>query len=308
MFSCSKSNFRRSFLVVLWVLSASVPASAQEDKSFSLGVGIGVEYDDNVTVDQNDLSAGVGDQAAVLDASASYRFFDNASGSFDVGYEFSQSLHRELTGFDIQSHALSANGEVKFGGMALGGGYTYYRLLLGGRSFLDMHMLNPGISGFVTDRLFVRGSYFYFGKNFATANTRDATTHQPGVDAFYFFAQSKAYFALGGRYEKEDTTGPEFDYGGYIFRANLQLPVTIASKVGKVNFGYQYLTRDYDNITPSIGAMRQENRNTFSVTGEIPVMDRLRLVADYRYIDRSSNLPAVNYKENVFTTSLKYDF
>lgn len=290
------------------IIVFSAGASAKDTKPWSLSIKAGIQYDDNVTVDQTDVTTGIGDTAAVFEASAGYKLIDKKSGSLEVGYDFSQSLHQDLSDFDIQNHGLSVSGSIDTSGLTIGGMYTFYHLLLGGHRFLDMHMLSPSVAGFVTPQLYVRASYIFFDKSFKTALARDATNHQPGVDAYYFFDDAKAFVSFGGHYEIENATGPEFDYSGYALTTSLQLPLDISQRPGKLKAGYTYSKRNYGNITPSIGVKRRENRSTFHTEADVPLIGDLSGVAEYQYIDRSSNLPSADYTENVITGSLKYDF
>ncbi len=304
----SKKRALAWFTPLVSVFALSTVATAKTDKPWSLSLQAGVQYDDNVTVDQTDVTTGIADEAAVIDVSAGYKLIARKSSSLEVGYDFSQSLHKDLSNFDIQNHGLSASGSIDVGDVTLGGMYTFYHLLLGGHGFLNMHMLNPSISGFVTSHLYVRGSYIFFDKSFKTAPLRDATNHEPGVDAYYFFDNSKAFVSFGGHYEIENTTGPEFDYKGYALTVGGQLPLNVLSRSGKVKANYTYLKRNYSNITPSIGVKRRENRSTFRAEADVPIIGGFSGIAKYEYIDRSSNLPSANYTENIITGSVKYDF
>ena len=290
------------------ILALSTVASAKDTKPWSLSIKAGIQYDDNVTVDQTDVTTGIGDTAAVFEASAGYKLIDEKSGSLEVGYDFSQSLHQDLSSFDIQNHGLSVSGSIDADGLTIGGMYTFYHLLLGGHRFLDMHMLSPSVAAFVTPQLYLRASYIFFDKSFKTAPTRDATNHRPGVDAYYFFDDAKAFVSVGGHYEIENATGPEFDYNGYALVTSLQLPLEITQKPGKLKADYTYSKRNYSNVTPSIGVKRRENRSTFHAEADVPLIGGLSGIAEYQYIDRSSNLPSADYTENVITGSLKYDF
>ena len=296
------------FVPLASALALSTAATAKNSKPWSLSLKADVQYDDNVTVDQTDLTSGVGDAAAVFEASAGYKLIDKKSGSLEVGYDFSQSLHQDLTNFDIQNHGLSVSGSIDAGDVSIGGMYTFYHLLLGGNGFLDMHMINPSVAGFVTPQLYVRGSYIFFDKTFKTVHSRDATNQQPGIEAYYFFDNAKAFFSVGGHYETENATGPEFDYDGYALTTSFQMPLHVASRSGKVRASYTYSKRNYNNVTPSIGVKRRENRSTLHAQADLTIVGALSATAEYEYIDRSSNLPSADYTENIITGGLKYDF
>lgn len=301
-----RNIFPASVLLVAAAMLASTAAYAQDSKPWSLELKAGVSHDDNVTVQQLDVKSGRGDTIGNFELAAGYKLLDSKTDKLTLNYDFSQSLHETLSNFDIQSHSIGFTGSTDLDGVSLGYAYSFYHLLLGGKSFLDMHVVNPSISTFVLPNVLIRGSYFYYDKSFYTATARDATQHQPDVTAFYFFDQSKAYVSLGAHYEIENTVAPEFDYKGYALSANLQMPVDLGISEVKFDAGYTYLHRNYDNITPSLGVKRFENRSTFRVAAEIPLIEQLDVTLDYRYVDRHSNLASSNYKENVVGAMLGY--
>jgi hypothetical protein len=284
--------------------------AAAADKPWSLAVTSGMEYDTNVSVQQTDTATGVGDGAADLGLSAGYKLIDKTDGpQLAAGYDFSQNLHFKQKAFDMQTHGLSLNGSTPVGMASVGAGYDFYHLLLGGRSFLDMHMLNPSVSGFVAPGVYARASYIYFSKQFASlyAN-RNADTHQVGGTLYYFFMKSKAFVSGGAHYENEHTVDPQLRYGSYAANANLQLPITLENHPGKFNLAYEYSRWDYSNITTSIGAKRWENRSTVKGTAEARLVGPLSLTGEYNYIDRRSNFAMANYGESVVQGGLKYVF
>lgn len=284
------------------------PALAKEDKPLSLELSVGAEYDSNVSVDQVDVTTREGDMLAVLGARAKYKAEVGGETSIKLGYEFEQTLHEDFTGFDMQTHTLSAGADTKLGGIGLGADYSFYHILLGGDGFLDMHQVGPSLSAFVTDKVYLRVGYTYFDKDFKVADGRDASNHQVTGDVYYFFKDSKAYVSLGGRYETENTADPAFDYDGFQLSANVQLPVALWSRSGKIKFGYSYRERDYDNVTPSIGVRRHENRSMFRANAELPLTDHLSFKPEYRYVDRNSNYALSNYTEHVANGSFSYRF
>lgn len=284
------------------------PAFAKDDKPFSLSVSAGAEYDSNVTVEQLDVLTSKGDVAAILGASAKYKLSINDKSSLTIGYDFDQSLHKDLTAFDLQTHTLSAGGEFNVGSATLGVDYSFYHILLGGSGFLDMHQINPTISGFITKSIYLRAGYTYLDKSFKLTKNRDAKTSQVAGDGYYFFDNNQGYINLGGRYDNENTVDPTLDYSGFQLSANAQLPVNFLTKNSKLKFGYAYRERNYDSITPSIGARRIENRSSFKIAADVPILAHMSFKPEYRYVDRNSNYAFSNYTENVVTGTLNYRF
>ena len=118
---------------------------------------------------------------------------------------------------------------------------------------------------------------------------------------------NRAYVALTGEYESENAVDPQFDFDGLRLAADLQVPLP-GIENAEANFRYSYRTRDYDNITPSIGEPREEDRSRFESGVEIPIVANLAFEAEYQYTDRNSNLPSADYNEHLIAAVLKYQF
>jgi len=277
------------------IFGLSMDAARADDASpWSLGLKAGVTYDDNVVLQQTDVKTGIGDSSADLELNAGYKLIDTRTSSLSIGYDFAQNLHAKLKNFNIQNHNISIIGSTQ----------------LDGANFLDMHALNPSVLVSITPQIFVRGAYLYMGTSFLTAATRNrsASHHQPEAQFFYFFDNTRAYVLVGANYQIEDANGAEFSYKGYALTTSLQVPVDMPVEGTKLTASYTYLSRNYDNITASIGARRYERRSTLKAGVTIPLIDRLSATVDYKFMDRSSNLPTANYSENVISAALHYDF
>jgi hypothetical protein len=282
-------------------------AHAADSQAWGLNLKAGASYDDHVVVEQIDTSAGAGDTIGNFELSAGYKFVNTKTDKFSIGYDFSQSVHAKLSSFDIQSHDLSLHGSTEIGAATLDGTYTFYHLFLGGRNLLDIHLANPGVLYRVMPRIFLRADYLFMDKSFlGVLNPRSATHHQPELEAFYFFDNPHAFVHAGADYQIENAKGLEFTYKGYSLKAGLQLPLDFISQGGKFTANYAYLHRNYDNITPAIGARRFEVRSTVKVGAEIPIVDTLALGVNYQFVDRHSDLPTANYKENIAGGTLGY--
>ena len=61
-------------------------------------------------------------------------------------------------------------------------------------------------------------------------------------------------------------------------------------------------------MTPSIGALREDEKQYFKAELSRDFFKHLRLKARYEYIDSDSNLPIVVYSENIFYFGLSVFF
>lgn len=289
---------RSVFFAGLVAVQIGVTPAALAKKPYSLELTAGAEYDSHLTVEELDVESSLGDIAAIFRLDAEYKPVQSRAGELRLGYSFDQSLYLEQDEFDTQTHRLSAGGSTRIGRARLGTDYSFYHIRLGGDPLLNMHVVSPSVSGFVTDKIFARAYYSYFDKDFERFENRDANTHQGGLTINRYFNRSRSFVSFGARYDNEDAVDPALDYEGFLLTANLQLPLELAARRGKVNFGYSYRDRDYDNVTPSIGERRRENRSVFRVRSELPVARKLSFEAEYRFTDRNSNFPNADYEEH----------
>ena len=310
-------NHRCKTTPILMLLMLSVPATAvaqpagteeRLDSPLSVEFSAGVEYDSNVSVDEIDNNTGADDFAAVLDADLEFEKEISENTEFSLGYSFSQSLHDEFTNFDIQSHFASADLSHDFGSFDFGGAYRFIYTRLGGDGFLVMQQISPYFTKFFGKKIFVRADYTYTDKDFENRTDRDTTGHSGGADIYWFLDGVRTYFVTGYKYKDENAVDSQFDYASHNIKARFSQRIPIGKRDAKLKLGWRYETRDYSSITPSIGAIRDDDRHRFQAELEIPLSDRIYTLLEYEYADYSSNLPSADYTQSVASTRLGVRF
>ena len=279
-------------------LLASLPPGERPSKKWQLKLGTGLEFDDNLTVEEQDNVSGQEDYAVVFELEGKYspEFLSPYSG--EVYYEFYQSFYEDFSEFDLQTHTAGLTGEQEFQGWDIGLDYNFTYMFLGSDGFLQTHSLSPSVGKSLQSNLYTNFSYIFIDKDFRndSDSDRDAFNNSIGGDAFYFFQKNQAYCQLGYRLEDEDASGDEFDYMGHIFNAAVQIPAPLDTKV---RLSYKYHFKDYSNITQSIGSEREDKKQTVSLTVSGDIRDNIGLKFDYQYIDNDSNLSSNEYNQNI---------
>ena len=272
---------------------------SDRDDKFSFDASAGIEYDSNVSVIDVDLNTAAGDAAAVLDAGIDYESEIAEETEINVGYNFSQSLHFDFTGFDIQTHRATVGIDHDFGGVKGALTYIFVHSQLGGAGFLSFHRVSPAVSGFLGKNVFVRGVYEYTDKDFKNRVDRDSTVHAAGVTAFIFLDGTTTYITTGYKFEDENAVDPQFDYKGH----NLRARITHKFRMGNADLvfktGWRYEKRNYSSVTPSIGMIRGDDRHKIKTSLEIPVTAHVYVELEHEYNNFSSNLPAANFNQNL---------
>ena len=287
------------------VIAMTGPAMAAGE--FSLGLEAGVTYDSNVGV------AGVGQSGDSdiayhfgLDAGVEFGLTDTVT--FNAAYGFSIDQYQDFSAFSQQNHSILAGLQAQLNDVTLGFTYSYIATLLDGDSFLNMQVISPSISGFVSDTVYLRAAYTRHEKDFDTLNARDASSDIGNLDAFIFFDEYRSFVNLRATVEQEDANGSRFDYGGYGAGAFLNLTVDGFGRENTLELGVSYRNRDYESITPSIGTTRQDEKLELEVALEVPLTEMVNIRGGYKNVSRTSNLPVADYNEHIVSFLLGLEF
>lgn len=283
-------------------------AKKSSGPSFDVEIAAGVDYDSNVSVDQIDTNTGQDDFAAALEADFDLTAPLGPDTEFQLGYGFSQSLHFDFTAFDVQSHLATADLSHDFGFVDIGAAYRFAYSRLGGDPFLTMHQINPYMSKFIGKTLFVRAGYTYADKNFDTSPLRDARNNSFGGDVYVFLNGVKSYLVGGYERERENAFGDEFDYHADNFRARFAQRFPFGAGDAELSVGYRLDDRNYDNVTPSILAVRDDKRQRFEVDLELPITGHAFARLEYEHGDYKSNLPSADFKQDLAGVRLGLKF
>ncbi|HVJ30785.1 MAG TPA: hypothetical protein VNA66_10800 [Gammaproteobacteria bacterium] len=284
--------------------TAAAAASADAAGAVSFEVGAGLEYDSNVAVLELDASTGAGDAAALLELGVAYDRPGDAKLDFGAGYHFSETAHEDFSAFDVRIHRGSANMSYDLGRFDIGANLQYADAALDGTEFLALAQLSPYLSGLVGRRLFLRFAYADSDKDFADNPARDATTSSFSSDAYVFINGLKTYLTFGHRYDDEDAGFDELDYTGQRF--GIQLSQRFAGRAREITLKTHLRaeSRDYRAVTPSIGALRRDDRLELGIVAEIPTGKHVVTRIGVRRADNDSNLPSVDFAETVSSVEL----
>lgn len=267
-------------------------------KPWRLKVGLGGEYDDNLTVEEQDLATDQADFATVLELEGGYRFKVPKPYEAEISYSLYQSLYEDYSQFDLQTHTLGLAGSRNFDDVEAGLSYAYSYMFLGREGFLQSHRLTPNAGFSLPHGLYASLSYNVEEKDFrkTTDNGRDAVNQAVGGDLFSFFMENKGYLQVGYRLESENATAAEFDYWGNTVLAAVQVPAWYETKA---RLSVKYQDKEYRHITPSIGAERDDTKQTVGFMISRKFLERYEAKVDYQHIDSDSNLESSDYSENV---------
>ncbi len=257
---------------------------------------------------KTDINARQGDAAALVSADVDFKAIASKSLTLNLGYSYDGTFRQDIKDYDLDIHQARAGLAVKSGKASLNLDYRFAHIRLDGGSFLNLSHVSPSVSGFVSDKAYIRLGYSAMKKAYRTSEALDSETVTMSFDFYRLFGGRKGYIAVGLRQDHENATGPEYDYRAR--QANLRAMVS-ARLVGapmKLRLSYAYGERDYKNETPAIGERREEKRSTYGVALDAPLTRRLTFKPSFRHIDRRSNLPLFDYREHTLAAVLHYRF
>ena len=264
-----------------------------------LTLAAGLQYDDNVTVDELDETSNISDVAAVFDFDADYKKRFDQGTDLRVGYSLAQRTFFEESEFDLQIHNGKFGLKQNFDSFDIGADFYTIHARLDRDGLLNIQQLTPYFTTFLTDKLYLRSSYRYQDKSFKSNKDRNAHTHAIDNDLYYFLDSTREYFVAGYRFENEDTRADRFDYNAHQFvvrytkRWNLY-----GNRPLRMRLDWRFEMRNYKSVTPSIGAIRDDDRHRLRARFDIPISKTLTALLKYEYRNHASNLETVDFTDN----------
>ena len=262
----------------------------------SFHINAGGYYNNNITVSELDVNVGNGDIAAKLSAQVKFEKEFAHNTEFGAGYKISSTIHEEFSRFDIVTHLLSTKLEHDFGDFKAGVSYYFADSNLNQSDFLTLNQISPYAAKFFGKKAYLRGYYRYADKKFQNSPLRDAKVHKAGGDLYYFLDGRRQYIQSGYSYENSDAFAGEFDYGAHTLRLRYIKRIPFRSRQAKLKIGWRYEKRNYKNITPSIGIIRNDNRHRLRADLELPVTDNFYGQIELTQAIYNSNLPIADYE------------
>ncbi|MBA6413718.1 DUF560 domain-containing protein [Parahaliea sp. F7430] len=286
--------------------SQAAEQPADRPTQYSAELAVGLEYDDNVGVDELDASSSEGDYALTLGAELAMKKPLSDSTKLGLSYDFSQNLYDEFTEVNRQTHILGANLEQDFNKIDTGLSLYYIDSRLAGDSFLQLFRVSPSVSGFIGKKWFARGAYVYSEKTLENNRRRNAQTQAGEADLYFFRRGLRSYFNFGYRYRVEDATAAQFDYQSNSIKLRYVHRIELSRRPIKLEFAWRFEDRNYDGISPIINTRRKDERQRFQVDAEIPILDSAALQFYAGHGNYSSNYSPADYSQGVLGSRFIY--
>jgi len=312
-------------LSLLLLSIGSVALQAEENAlRWNNEIGVGYGYESNVTVEEIDFNASLGDQYLTYDAKigAKYQFTENQSVSLSI--KGSEKQYQDAEQLDLSNRFISAGYAIKANKITYGVDFRFINTDLNDDEFLQLRLYSPYVSGFLSKQQFVRLGWNYGNKTLISQPDRDATSNQFTADYYYFVNGLKQYLILGAKYKNENTQDEQFSFDGLQLRAAYEFRFQLLERPTKARITTQYRKRDYDNANLNAseddgsdqgdgdqngdGLARQDKRQQVSLMLESEIIDNLAVNMQGAYIDNDSDIQSLSYHEKQLAMRVKYQF
>jgi hypothetical protein len=292
-------------VLLAFAAQAQEPESTGTKTKWSGEIGIGTEYDTNVSVDEVDLSSGQSDTAGIIDMElgVKHTFSERIEASFN--YDLSQSSYQEFSEVDRLTQILGADINVDLGGSSAGLSAYYIDSRLDGDAFLKFTRLSPSMSGFLSRRWFARGAYVYSEREIENRSQRDAETHTGELDLYFFQRGLRSYFNFGYRYRDEQAVADELDFDAHSIKFRYIRRFDAWDRKAKVEAALRYEVRNYSSDEPTINEPRKDDRMRLKLDLEIPLSQGVAWQWYVSYGDYISNLPRADFTQTILGTRLQ---
>lgn len=274
--------------------------------SWSAHLGVGAEYDSNVSVEELDVNSSQGDYALTLDAGLGLKQDLSEKTNLALTYDYSQSTYREFSQVDRQSHMLGADLGYNLGRVDPALSVYYISSRLDDQQFLDMYRVSPSLSGFLAKKWFARGAYVYSDKTIHDREGRDATTNAGEADAYFFLRGLRQYLNFGYRFRHENARADQYDFQSNGVKLRYVHRFEFLSRLTKLELAWRYEDRNYRSDTPGIGEKRYDERNRWRLDYEVPVFAQGAVQFFAGYADYESNYPPAAYNQELIGTRFIY--
>ncbi|HSD11316.1 MAG TPA: hypothetical protein VLF14_10040, partial [Candidatus Binatia bacterium] len=293
--------------------------------------GSSLQYDSNVQISpdedvvktQQGLKGHDDDGRFTIAAGAVVSPVRNERVHLSLGYEFFQSLHFDLTRFNIQNHR--AEIQLATGWQFLRTGFlTRYDLYLRKekiRKFLQQATAIPWLAFDEGDVGRVELYYRFRVRDFVDNDfeERDSFNHAAGARQFFYLGSTDRYVSAGYQFDREDpyaslgsTTDPRgpdrFAYDGHELNlgAGFDLPGEVRSDIGYAYRHERYPSGSLNGFPDTNGRLDKVHHVVLVLRR--PIGPYLQIVAGYFATFNGSNDPNFQYDRHIGSIGFEASF
>jgi len=275
-----------------------------EDKSFSLDVSAGTQYDSNVILEPSNPPVSAGrksDTRAVLYVTSGAVLIKGRVIKLKADYNYYQSLHTNLNDFNVQYHKIAPALEMSFSSLfSSKAGYSLEYTLLGGDLYSRFHTYYGRFTVKEGGRSSTEAVYEYRANKywdsgiFQTNSIRSGHQNSVGVKQNFHLKR-----LTGGIYYFSDFNRAEEGYWAFNGqRLGAELVCRVKTPL-YLNLSGEYNVRRYRDDFPGFQERRLDRMQQYSLRLTYFLSDGISASITESYIVNSSNIGLFDYRRNM---------
>jgi len=268
----------------------------------------GLQYDSNVILEEDNPvgpKAKKADWRGVLTLNGDYAFLRTNRANAEAGYALYQSLHRDLSDYNVQQHTGRVAGRyglTKTASAELE--YAFQYSFVGADHYSTAHRFAPRLSANLTPESLteLHGAYeikrFFDTPVFTDLTGKNGTNSAVGVSHTIMLGK-KAGIALDYTYDADSADAAYWSYTGNKGTVNALAEWWAYKFFG----GLSYDDRKYDAIGPGATEKRHDGVQEYSAGVSRMAGRTVTILLSDQYTINDSNLAVYQYKRNVISLS-----
>jgi tetratricopeptide (TPR) repeat protein len=282
-------------------------AERRASNLWKLSASLGYQYDSNVILisDGGALPQGISSQSdsrVIATLGGTYGIVRSGRFIADAGYTFYQSVHGELSEFDVQAHNATlsalANISQNFQAMAR---YTLGYTFVDGESYSLAHTVMPSVTyiapwGGVSMLAYrMTDTSFDDSGAYPTNSQRDSLAHELSLTQVLPLGQStQTRFGLATEMSDAQVDYQDYESEKVFWGLSRTLPWSISA-----DLYLEQIMRDYHGSHPLSGSARSDTTRTASVTLKKDITATYSVSANWLWQDNDSNIGLLSYRRTI---------
>jgi len=275
-----------------------------EEKPYELNITLGGQYDSNVIIEPENPIVRAdkkSDFRAIVYLTAGATPLDGRLIRLNVDYNFYQSLHSDLSDFNVQYHKITPELEIVLSDIIKpSAGYSLEYTLFGGELYGRIHTYYGKVTVKEGEKLSTEAIYEYRDQNYWNSDLYQSNSIRSGYKNTIGIRQNFYLNRLTGDvYYFNDSNKAREDYWAFNgYRTGARLLYKITSPL-YVNISGEYNRRKYRDDYPGFQESRLDKMQQYSIGLTYLISKRISISVTENYTINSSNLDIFDYKRSI---------
>jgi hypothetical protein len=306
-------------------LLAQIGTTTKLAKPWDLALSTAAQYDSNVILlaGNSPLPAGISQQhdtRVVLYLRGGYRVIDLWAWRLEGRYSFYQSLHQDLTAFNVQHHQAEVFTRYSPSGarwpVSYELKYTFSDAIVDDDGFLRTHAVTPTVTLSETGTTFTQLQYDLTKKDFvdtpmfARNDDRDAINQVVGLSQTVLFAGS-GLVRVSYRFDRDATgtspTQDDWDYRAHQVSAALTSPLLAGVRLD-LEAAYTLQRYQHPNSYSTTGEVRDDRQQVYTAGLSKTFFGWMTASLQDVYTKNTSNIAAFRYDRGIVSLTITASF